>query len=141
MTVPIPTVDNRDGRDGFGRFAPGPGNIGRPRGSKNRLSREALAAVQGISSLAILKLRELVQAGEFNAIKLVIELTVPKGGRTIELNSTDAMAWADAMADGDISPIECATAAQALVKLNEASEIADLSRRIAELEAALPARR
>jgi hypothetical protein len=50
------------------------------------------------------------------------------------------MAWADAMAEGEISPTEAATAAQALVRLSEVAEIEELRRRIDELETALPAR-
>lgn len=118
-----------------GTFAPGHG--GRPRGTKNALSRNALAAVQGLSSLAILKLRERIEAGDMQAIRLTLEYTLPRGGRTIETDNTDPMAYADALAHGEISPHEAATAAQALIKLNEISEIGDLATRIVELETLL----
>lgn len=133
MTDQPPPFQADNYRDALGRF--GPGNAGKPLGakSKNRIGRSALAAVQDISSLAIFKLRALVDAGEFQAIKLVIDLTVPRG-RLIELDTGDPMAWADAMAEGDISPTEAATAASALVKLHEVGEIAELAKRIAELE-------
>lgn len=130
--VPIDWVPERRSD---GTFAPGSG--GRPRNAKNKLSRDALASVQSLASFAILKLRERIDVGDMQAIRLTLEYTLPRNGRTIETDSTDPMAWADLMASGDISPTECATAAQALVKLNEAGEIADLSKRIAELEAAL----
>lgn len=115
-----------------GTFAPGHG--GRPRGTKNAVSRNALAAVQNLSSLAILKLRERLDAGDMQAIRLTLEFTLPRGGRTVELDTTDPTAWADALAHGDVSPTEAATAAQALVRLNEVSEIAELAKRIDEFE-------
>jgi hypothetical protein len=122
-----------------GTFAPGHG--GRPRGTKNAVSRNALTAVQNLSNLAILKLRERIEAGDMAAIKLCLEFTLPRGGRTIELDTANPTEWADALAHGEVSPTEAAQAAQALVKLNEAGEIAELAKRIAEIEAALPERR
>lgn len=118
-------------RSAAGQFLPGSG--GRPRGSKNAVSRNALAAVQDLSSLAILKLKDRIIAGDMNAIRLCLEHTLPRGGRTIELDTTDPHGWADALAHGDISPTEAATAAQALVKLNEIAEIGELKTRIDEL--------
>lgn len=115
-----------------GTFAPGHG--GRPRGTRNAVSRNALTAVQNLSSLAIMKLRERLDAGDMQAIRLTLEFTLPRGGRTIETDSTDPMAYADALAHGEISPVEAATAAQALVRLNEVSEIAELAKRIDEFE-------
>lgn len=75
------------------------------------------------------------------AIKLTLEYTLPRGGRTIEIDSDTPSAWADALAHGEISPHEAATAAQALIKLGEAGEIIDLAARITELEAALASNR
>lgn len=125
-------------RDGGGRFLPGQG--GRPRGTKNVVSRNTLTAVQSLSSLAVMKLRERIEAGDMQAIRLCLECTLPRGGRTIDLDTANPMAWADAMAEGEISPTEAATAAQALVRLSEVAEIEELRRRIDELETALPAR-
>ena len=140
MSAPqIPPTSWAPERRTDGTFAPGHG--GRPRGTKNAVSRNALTAVQGLSSLAILKLRERIEAGDMQAIRLCLEFTLPRGGRTIETDSTDPMAYADALAHGEISPHEAATAAQALVKLTEAGEIADIAKRLAEIEAALPDRR
>ena len=138
-TPPIIPVDQRSAaRDQLGRF--GPGNPGRTPGSKNAVSRAALTAVQNLSSLAVMKLRERIDAGDMQAIRLCLEFTLPRGGRTIDLDTANPMAWADAMAEGEISPTEAATAAQALVRLSEVAEIEELRRRIDELETALPAR-
>jgi hypothetical protein len=136
VTPPIIPADQRSAaRDQLGRF--GAGNPGRKPGSKNAVSRNALAAVQSLSSLAILKLRERIEAGDMQAIRLCMEFTLPRGGRTIDLDTANPMAWADAMAEGEISPAEAATAAQALVKLSEVAEIEDLKKRLDEMETAL----
>lgn len=144
MSAPQPfRPDNLrpDGRDALGRF--GPGNPGKPVGarSKNQVSRAALTAVQGLSSLAILKLRERIDAGDMQAIRLCLEFTLPRNGRAIELDSADPSAWADALAHGEISPDEAARAAQALAKLSDVAEMEDLRKRLDELETALADRR
>ncbi|WP_103729573.1 hypothetical protein [Novosphingobium sp. HII-3] len=115
-----------------GTFAPGSG--GRPRGSKNKVSLTSLKAVQDLSSEAVAKLRERVTAGDMGAIKLVLEYTLPKGGRTVELDSTDPNAIIDAAAMGEISPDEAARLAQATKTASEAAELKDLKRQVEELE-------
>lgn len=138
MTTHNPPSSWAPERGPSGQFLPGQG--GRPRGTKNAISRNALTAVQGLSSLAILKLRERIDLGDMQAIRLCLEFTLPRGGRTIELDTTDPTAWADALAHGDVSPTEAATAAQALVKLNEVAELDELRKRIDELETNLSGR-
>ncbi len=123
------------GRDGSGRFTPG--NPFTRRGSKNKVSRDALTAVQGLSSLAILRLRERIEAGDMQAIRLTLEYTLPRGGRTIELDTANPLEWADALAHGEVSPAEAATASQALAKLTEIAELDELRKRIDELEGVL----
>lgn len=125
-------------RDGTGRFLPGHG--GRPRNSKNKVSRDALAAVQGLSSLAIHHLQQRIEAGDMAAIRLTLEYTLPRHGRAIELDSDDPRAWTDALAHGEVSPAEAATAAQALSKLAEIADIQELRTRLDELEAVLTER-
>ena len=91
ITAPMPS-----GCDGSGRFTPG--NPFTRRGSKNKVSRDALTAVQDLSSLAIMRLRERIEAGDMQAIKLTLGYTLPRGGRTIELNTASPLKWADALA-------------------------------------------
>ncbi len=112
----------------------GPGNPGRVRGSKNKVSLASLKAVQDLSSEAIAKLKERVTAGDMTAIKLVLEYTLPKGGRTVELDSSDPNAIIDAAVMGEISPDEAARLAQATKTASEAAELKDLKRQVEELE-------
>jgi hypothetical protein len=120
------------GRRPDGTFAPGSG--GRQRGSKNKVSRDTLAAVQGLSSEAVSKLAERMRAGDMGAIRLILEYTLPKGGRTIDLETNDPNAIADAAAHGEISPDEAARLAQAVKTVGDAADLRELKRQVEELE-------
>lgn len=60
-----------------GKFAPGSG--GRPRGTKNRVSKEAMAAVKDLSSDALQQLTIGVQSGERWAVEYVLNKVLPVG--------------------------------------------------------------
>ena len=68
------------------------------------------------------------------AIKLVLDYTLPRNGRTIELESSDPNALIDAAAMGEISPDEAARLAQAYKTAGDASEMKELKRQVEELE-------
>lgn len=114
--------------------------MGRPKGSRNKISRDALAAVKGLTDPAIAALRQQVEAGDMRAIAYVLDRVLPKGGRAVELDAADANAVRTALIDGDLTPSEAAELAQALAKLNEIEALATLSDRLSELEAAVAAR-
>jgi hypothetical protein len=139
MDMTIFPVDHRSdsGRDGNGRFASTPGNIGRPRGTRNKVSRNALAGVQALAPSAIAKLANLIEAGEMQAIKLVLEYTLPRGGRALELDASDPDAVTNAIVDGDISPDEGDRVASAFGKLAGLRDLETLRQRLDELEAAV----
>lgn len=141
MTGPIIAVEIGKGRDPCGRFASGPGNVGRPRGTKNAVSRNALQAVQALSDLAIAKLRERIDLGDMAAIKLCLEYTLPRGGRTVELETTGADDVGEALAAGDLSPEEADKIASAFGKLQNIHQVEELRQRLDELEAAMSERR
>ena len=117
--------------EGGGRI---PGIPNAPRADKRALANATLEAVQATSSEAIRQLRAKVQQGEWAAIRLVLEYCLPKGGRTVELDSSDPNALLDAIADGTVSPDEAARLAQALKTTMEASDVAELNRKVEELE-------
>lgn len=126
------TITAQPERRPNGTFAPGFG--GRPKGSKNKISRDTLNAVQGLSSEAVFKLRERLQDGDMGAIRLILEYTLPKGGRTIDLGTNDPNAITDAAAHGEISPDEAARLAQAVKTVGDAAELQELKRQVEELE-------
>jgi hypothetical protein len=115
-----------------GKFLPGFG--GRKRGSRNRVSHNSLVAVQALSSEAVAQLAVRMRAGDMQAIRLILEYTLPRGGRTIELESNDPNAIIDAAAHGEISPDEAARLAQAVKTAGDAAELKELKRQVEELE-------
>ena len=125
-------MTNNATRAANGQFLPGFG--GRKLGSKNKTSKATLHAVQALSSEAVAKLGERMRDGDMNAIKLILEYTLPKGGRTIELDSNDPNAISDAAMMGEISPDEAARLAQSIKTAGDAAELRELKRQVEELE-------
>ena len=129
MTQDIAT---NSGRGPDGKYLPGFG--GRPKGAKNKVSRLTLESVQALSSEAVLHLKERMRAGDMGAIRLILEYTLPRGGRTIDLGTSDPNAICDAAAHGDISPDEAARLAQAFKTAGDAAELKEIKRQVEELE-------
>ncbi len=69
-----------------------------------------------------------------SAIKFTLEFTLPRGGRSIDLDTNDPTAVADALATGEISPDEADKIASAFGKLQSINEIDALRQRLEELE-------
>lgn len=127
-----PPIDS--GRDEAGRWLPGHG--GRPKGARNKLSRDTLHAVQNLAGEAVLALRLRINAGDMAAIAFALDRVLPKG-RMVELDSTDPNAVADGLASGEITTAEAKDIATALAKLRDVAEIDDLKARLDELEQAV----
>ncbi len=125
-------IDAQTGRAPDGKFLKGFG--GRKPGSRNKKSRVTLEAVQALSSEAVGQLQEKVRAGDWAAVRFVLEFTLPKGGRTVELESNDPNAIIDAAAMGEISPEEAARLAQATKTAFDAATVVELKRQVEELE-------
>lgn len=121
-----------EGRDALGRIRKGYG--GRPPGSKNRRSIDALNGVQDLAPDAVSKLAILVNQSNFAAIKYVLDATLPRSGRVIELDSSDPNAIIDAAAHGIISPDEAARLAQAYKTAGDAADLKELKQQVEELE-------
>ena len=120
-------------RDGKGRFKPGQG--GRPPGSRNKKPSGALAAIQSLSDMALAKLAGLVAESNFAAIRLVLEYTLPRGGRTVDLDGTaDPNELIAAVTSGEISPDEFARIAQGWKTAVDAAEMREIKAQIDELE-------
>jgi hypothetical protein len=116
-----------------GRFKPGQG--GRPPGVRNKKPSGALAAIQSLSDEALVQLAALVREKNFAAIRLVLEYTLPRGGRTVHLDGTaDPNELIASVTSGEISPDEFARIAQGWKTAAEAADLADIKAQIAELE-------
>lgn len=121
-----------EGRDERGRLLPGFG--GRKPGTKNKKSREALAAVQDLAPDAIASLKTLVRQHNWPAVKYILDATLPALGRTVELEDGSPEAVIQAVVDGTISPTEFAKISTGLKSAMDASELKDLKNQVDELE-------
>lgn len=117
-----------------GKFAPG--NPGRPRGSKNRVSNTALQAVKSMSDDAINQLKSKLASGDWQAICFVLERILPRG-RVLELDGVTPEEVMAQMIDGEITTVEAKDLAVALKSLTEISEIGEINNRLKLLEAML----
>lgn len=120
-------------RDNGGRFKPGQG--GRPPGVRNRKPSGALAAIQSLSDEALIQLASLVREKNFAAIRLVLEYTLPRGGRTVDLDGTaDPNELIAAVTNGEISPDEFARIAQGWKTASDAADLSQLKAQVEEIE-------
>src|SRR4051812_17278078 len=141
--MPETTGGERPARDERGRF--GPGNPGRPRGSRH----EALRALDAIGTEGAAEvLRAVVEAakgGDLRAADILLRRLWPeRKGRpvAVELPPLDGArgvaaalgAVAEAVAGGDLSPEEGQAVAAVLETQRRAIETAELEARIAALE-------
>ena len=118
---------------------------GRPRGSRNRITLVALAAMEEGADAIARKVVELAKGGDMSAARLVIERLVPVAKeRPIFLalpdtGSAEGIAEAQnailqAVAAGDLLPGEAATLAGIVEARRKAVETQELEQRISALE-------
>lgn len=130
--VAIDKVEN-EGRGPDGRWLTGFG--GRPKGSRNKTSTKLLKDVHSLSDDAFEQLATKVRAGEWLAIKLVLDYTLPRNGRTIELDGTaDPNSLIEAVTTGEISPDEFARIAQGWKTASDVSDVKELKQQVEQLE-------
>ena len=115
-----------------GTFAKG--GPGRPKGSRNKRNRDTLDAIADLSPQAIVVLREHLTQNNLKAATYVLDRFLPSE-RLIELPSSEPNAWADALAEGSVTPGEAAKASGALRAISDATIVKDLQARLDELEA------
>ncbi|MET4307711.1 hypothetical protein [Bradyrhizobium sp. RT4b] len=98
--TPLPADNN--GRDGKGRWAKGPGNIGRPVGAKSRHQRDFSALIVAMIPRAAQKLSDALDNSEPWAVQAIIKLALPSG-LTIAMHGVEPADVESALASGDIS--------------------------------------
>lgn len=122
-----------------------PGNPGRPKGSRNRTSLAVEQLLEGEAEQLTRKAIDLALAGDTVALKLCMDrLVPPRKDRPVRFeipasNSlADVVQVADAMlravAGGEITPAEAASAMAVLEGYRRLRETADLEARVAALE-------
>lgn len=126
------SADN--GRDQRGRFAAGRGNIGRPVGAKNKVSRDLLAQIKAMGPAAVVKLWEALQNNERWAVEIILSHTLP-ADRTLEFEGVTPTDVEAALAAGDISPNEAKAIATTIEKLRTIEDLDQIRAKLIELEA------
>ncbi|MCR8827621.1 hypothetical protein [Pseudosulfitobacter koreensis] len=121
------------GRDSNGRFASGSGNIGRPKGSRNRVSQKAMQEIKNMSFDALRVLKENLDRNDTKAAIFVLEKILPNQ-RTVELDGADVGSIVSALIDGTVSPDEARTISMSIARLKEIDEMDVLEERLAQIE-------
>jgi hypothetical protein len=127
-------INNAMLRDAQGRLLPGSG--GRPKGSRNRVSVQAIAKIRELTDDAFVALAENVQKGDQRAVEYVLDKVIPQG-RLIELEAATPAAVAEALVSGQLSPEETKHISTALAKLSELEDLAAVKQRLVQIEALL----
>ncbi|MES0091180.1 hypothetical protein [Mesorhizobium sp. M0030] len=113
-----------------GTFAPGSG--GRVRGSRNRVSKEAVEAVHSMRDLAIAQLRSKLEAGDSDALFFVLERIVGKG-RSLDGLDASPEGVREALSDGTVTTSEAKDVATMLARLADVEAVEKLRADIEEL--------
>lgn len=118
-----------------GKFAPGNPGGGRRIGATDTISHSTQKAIHGLASEAVAKLAERIRQGDWSAIKFVLDSTLPRGGRCVDLGgSADPNVLIEAATTGQISPDEFARLAQAWKSAGDAADLKDLKHQVEQLE-------
>lgn len=116
-------------RDSAGKFLPGSG--GRPKNSRNAVSRRAIAEIHTLSDAAMQGLKDNIAAKDQKAIQYVLDRILP-AGRIVEIDAT-ADGITEAIAEGALSISELKEIAAAIGSLKSLSELEQMREEMAEL--------
>lgn len=119
-------------RNPDGTFARGPG---RKRGSRNRVSREAIEKIKELAPQAFEKLQENLGKGDMRAVEYVLDRVLP-AGRILEIDATVG-GIRNHLENGDFSESEARAVATVVEKLQKVEKVEELERRLNELTALL----
>jgi len=135
--------NRKNGRDTAGRFAPG--NPGKPRGARHKATQAALALLDGESGALTRKAVEMALAGDTTALRLCLErIAPPRRDCPVQFDlpsmqsardaAKAAAAVLDAVAAGDLTPIEGAHIMALVETYRRTLETSELEGRVAALE-------
>ncbi|NOD31809.1 MULTISPECIES: DUF5681 domain-containing protein [Ruegeria] len=135
---------NTDERNPDGTFATG--NPGKPRGTRNRVTRAVEELLEGQSEAITQKAVELALEGDSTALRLCLERIAPTRKdapvnfdlppiKSASDASEAAQAVLQAVSQGDVTPLEGATVMGLIEQYRRVLETTELEKRIAALEA------
>ncbi len=134
-----------DERNPDGTFAPG--NSGRPRGARHRITRAVEELLEGQSEGITQKAVEMALGGDSTALRLCLERIAPTRKdapvsfdlppiKTAQDASEAAQAVIKAVSQGEVTPLEGATVMGLVEQFRRVLETTELEKRITALEAA-----
>ncbi|MFT4121066.1 hypothetical protein [Bradyrhizobium sp.] len=125
-------------KDERGRFVSGPGNVGRPLGSRNKQSSELMKLVRAMGPRAVEKLSDALDDKEspshWKALELILKYCLPSS-RTIEMDDLTPAAIRDAFVNAELSADEMKSVATAIEKLRSVETMDEFEARLSKLEA------
>ncbi|MEM8616784.1 MAG: DUF5681 domain-containing protein [Pseudomonadota bacterium] len=135
---------NTDGRNTDGTF--GPGNSGKPRGARHRVTRAIEALLDGQAEALTEKAIDLALEGDMAALRLCIERLAPArrdmpvAFELPQMESADdaasgASAVLSAVSKGELTPTDASHVMSLIDSFRRSLEATDLEKRIAALEA------
>lgn len=134
-----------DGRNPDGTFAPG--NPGRPKGTRHRITRAVEELLEGEAENITRKAIDMALEGDTTAMRLCVERIAPARKDTPVSFDLPDMASAEdaasaaqsvlrAVADGDLTPTEAAAVMALIETYRRTLELTDIERRLTALEGA-----
>lgn len=138
-------MTRKSGRNADGTF--GPGNPGKPKGTRHKATRAALALLDGEAEALSRKAVELALEGDTTALRLCLErIAPPRKDAPIQFNLPTMRSAADAakaagaiieaVALGDLTPTEGAHIMGLVETYRRTLELSELEVRVEALEAA-----
>lgn len=112
----------------------GPGNPGRPPGTKNRINGETLAAIGDMRGPALAVLKAELAKGNLRAACYVLDRFLPSE-RAVALDRVDPASVTEALVAGDITAIEATRMANTFKTVSDASAVQEIAAKVDELEA------
>ena len=137
-------TDRKSGRNTDGTF--GPGNPGKPRGTRHKATRAALALLDGEAEALTRQAVKMALDGDGAALRLCLERIAPPRRdapvvfdlprmETARDAATAAGAVLEAVAEGDLTPTEGAHIMGLVETYRRTLETSELEARVAALEA------
>jgi len=136
-------TNRKSGRDAAGRF--GPGNPGKPKGTRHKATQAALALLDGEATALTRKAVEMALEGDTVALRLCLErIVAPRRDAPVKfalprmIGARDAAQAAaavlEAVATGELTPMEGAHLMGLVECYRRTVETAELEARVAALE-------
>jgi hypothetical protein len=136
-------TDRKNGRNSDGTF--GPGNPGKPKGTRHKATRAALALLDGEAEALTRRAVELALEGDTTALRLCLErIAPPRKDAPVTFTLPPMQSAADAakaagavlnaVADGDLTPTEGAHIMALVETYRRTLETTELEARVVALE-------